>query len=110
MLRNKSQTLRSDHHRVYTEEVDKIALRSNDDERLQTFDKVTTFPYETPAVKVCESQMKMKMKMQNETCESKIDNGDVQNDIYESEIDNVDMHNETCESKIDNVDALDKIK
>ena len=73
------------------------------------------FPYGTPAVKVCESQMKMKMKMQNETCESKIDNVDVQNDIYESQIgnvddvDNVDMHNETCESKIDNVDALDKI-
>ena len=73
------------------------------------------FPYGTPAVKVCESQMKMKMKMQNETCESKIDNVDVQNDIYESQIgnvddvDNVDMHNETCESKIDNVDALNKI-
>ena len=39
--------------------------------------------------------------MQNETCESNIDNGDVQNDLYESEIDNVDMHDETCESKID---------
>ena len=55
------------------------------------------------------------MKMQNETCESKIDNVDVQNDIHKSEIDNVDdvdnvdVHNETCESKIDNVDALDKI-
>ena len=41
------QRFRSDHHRVYTEEVNKIALSSNDDKRLQTFDKVTTFPYGT---------------------------------------------------------------
>ena len=74
ILRNKSQTPRSDHHRIYTEDVNKKALSSNDDKRLQTFDKVTTFPYGTPAVKVCESQMKIKMKMQNETCESNIDN------------------------------------
>ena len=32
------QRFRSDHHRVYTEEVNKIALSSNDDKRLQTFD------------------------------------------------------------------------
>ena len=32
------QRLRSDHHRVYTEEVNKIALSSNDNKRLQTFD------------------------------------------------------------------------
>ena len=36
------QRFRSDHHRVYTEEVSNIALSSNDDKRLQTFDKVTT--------------------------------------------------------------------
>ena len=40
------QRFRSDHHKVYTEEVNKIALSSNDDKRIQTFDKVTTFPYE----------------------------------------------------------------
>ena len=48
------QRFKSDHHRVYTEEVNKIALSSNDDKRLQTFDNVTTFPYGTPAIKVCE--------------------------------------------------------
>ena len=30
---------------VYTGEVNKIALSSNDDKRLQTFDKITTYPY-----------------------------------------------------------------
>ena len=51
------QRFRSDHHRVYTEEVNKIALSSNDDKRLQTFDRVTTYPYRTNAIKVCESEM-----------------------------------------------------
>ena len=32
---------KSDHH-VYTEEVNKIVLNSNDDKRLQTFDRVRT--------------------------------------------------------------------
>ena len=29
---------RSDHHKVYTEDVNKIALSSNDDKRIQTFE------------------------------------------------------------------------
>ena len=57
------QRFRSDHHRVYTEEVNKIALSSNDDKRLQTFDKVTTFPYGTNVFKVCESEMLSKNKL-----------------------------------------------
>ena len=52
---------KSDLHNVYTEEVNKIAISSNDDKRLQTFDKVTTYPYGTNAFKVCESEM-MAMK------------------------------------------------
>ena len=48
------QRFRSDHHKVYTEEVNKIALSSNDDKRLQTYDRITTYPYGTPAIKVCE--------------------------------------------------------
>ena len=53
--------LKSDHHNVYTEEVNKIALNSNDDKRLQTFDRVTTYPYGTNAFKVCESEMLSKI-------------------------------------------------
>ena len=47
------QRFRSDHHKVYTEEVNKIALSSNDDKRIRTFDKVTTYPYGTNA---CETK------------------------------------------------------
>ena len=56
------QRFRSDHHRVYMEEVHKIALSSNDDKRIQTFDKFTTYPYGTNDFKVCENEMLAKMK------------------------------------------------
>ena len=46
-----------DHHNVYTIEINKIAWSSNDNKRLQTFDRITTYPYGAPAVKVCESEM-----------------------------------------------------
>ena len=39
------QRLTSNHHKVYTEEVNKITLSSDDDKRLQTFNRVTTYPY-----------------------------------------------------------------
>ena len=51
------QRFKSYNHDVYTEEVNKIALSSNDDKRLQTFDRITTYPYGTNAFKVCESEM-----------------------------------------------------
>ena len=51
------QRFKSDHHKVYTEEVNKIALSSDDDKRLQTFNRVTTYPYGTNVFKVCESEM-----------------------------------------------------
>ena len=51
------QRFKSDYHDVYTEEVNKIALRSNDDKRLQIFDRIKTYPYRTNAFKVCESEM-----------------------------------------------------
>ena len=51
------QRFGSYNHKVYTEEVNKIALSSNNDKRIQTYDKVTTFPYETNVFKVCENEM-----------------------------------------------------
>ena len=56
------QRFKSDYHNVYTEQINKIALSSNDDKRLQTFDKIITYPYETNAFKVCESKMLSKYK------------------------------------------------
>ena len=47
------QRFKSEAHNVYTEEINKIALSSNDDKRLQTFDRITTYPYGTSAGKVC---------------------------------------------------------
>ena len=44
-------------HDVYTEEVNTIALCSNDDTRLQTVDRATAYPHGTNAFKVCESEM-----------------------------------------------------
>ena len=57
-LRSKSNL-----HDVYTEEVNKIAIKSNDDQRSQTFDKVTTYAYGTNAFKVCESEMLSKIRV-----------------------------------------------
>ena len=45
---------------MYTEEVNKIALSGNDDKRIQTFDKVTTYPYCTNAFMVCRNEMLLK--------------------------------------------------
>ena len=52
------QRFKSNHHNLYTEEINKIAISSNDDKRLQTFDKVTTYPHGTSVFKICESEMR----------------------------------------------------
>ena len=62
LLNNKTvyrsqERFKSYNHDVYTEEVNKIALSSNDDKRIQTFDGTETYPYGTNAFKVCESEM-----------------------------------------------------
>ena len=51
------QRFKSYNHKVYAEEVIKIALSSGDDKRLQTFDGIETYPYGTNAFKVCERKM-----------------------------------------------------
>ena len=56
------QIFKSDHHNVCTEQINKVALSSNDDKKLQTFDKTTMYPHKTNAFKVCESEMLMVMK------------------------------------------------
>ena len=41
------ERFKSYNYDVYKEEVNKIALSSNDDKRIQTSDRITTYPYET---------------------------------------------------------------
>ena len=52
------QRFKSDHYNEYTQQINKIALSSNDDKRLQTFDKIIRYPYGTNVFRVCESEMK----------------------------------------------------
>ena len=56
------QRFKSDYRNVYTEEINKIALSSNDDKRIQTFDGITTYPYGTNNFKICESEMLVRKK------------------------------------------------
>ena len=56
------QRFKSDYQNVYTEQINKIALSSNDDKRLQTFDKTTTYSYGTNAFEACECEMLSKYK------------------------------------------------
>ena len=58
LLHNKNvcrsqERFKSYNHDVYTEEVNKIALSSNDDKRLQTFGRITTYSYGKHVFKVC---------------------------------------------------------
>ena len=62
MIIKSQQRFRSDHHKVYTEEINKIALSSNDDKRIQTFDRVTTFPYGINVLKICENEVRYKLQ------------------------------------------------
>ena len=41
------ERFKSYYHDVYTEEVNKIVLSSNDNKRLQTSNRITTYPYGT---------------------------------------------------------------
>ena len=74
----KQQRFRSYYHDMYTEEINKVTLISNDNKKIQTFDKVRTFPQETPVVKVCENEMlsvrkaKETFKILSKQCENKL--------------------------------------
>ena len=57
------QRFKSERQNVYTEEINKIALSSNDDKRLQTYDRVTSYPYGTGAGKVCKTKLLSKVNI-----------------------------------------------
>ena len=57
------QRLNNERHDVYTEEINKISLSSNDDKRIQTFDKITSYPNGTSAFKVCKTELLSKVNI-----------------------------------------------
>ena len=59
ILLKSQQVFRGNHHNVYTVEINKTVLSSNDDKALQTLDRVTTYPHGTNAFKLHESEMMM---------------------------------------------------
>ena len=48
---------------VYTEEINRISLSSNDNKRLQTLNAVTSYPYGTNAGKIWKTEMLCKYKL-----------------------------------------------
>ena len=74
----KQQRFKSYYHDMYTEEINKVALSSNDNKRIQTFDKAATFAQKIPAVKVCENEMlsvrkaKETFKILSKECENEL--------------------------------------
>ena len=57
------QRFKSKRHDVYTENVNKIALSSNDDKRLRSFDKIATYPYGTSVGRVCKTELLSKVNI-----------------------------------------------
>ena len=55
------QRFKSEKDDVYTEEVSKIALSSNGDKRLETFNRITSYPYGTISGKVCRTDLLSKV-------------------------------------------------
>ena len=56
------QRFKSEAHNVYTEEINNIALSCYDDKRLQTIDRVTSYPYGSSIGKVCNKKILRKCK------------------------------------------------
>ena len=56
------QRFKSEAHNVYSEEINKIALSSNDDKLLQTFDRITSYSYGAGVGKVCKTELLNKYK------------------------------------------------
>ena len=44
------------------EKVKKITLSNNDDKRLHTYDKITTYPYDAGVGRVCKTELLCKVK------------------------------------------------
>ena len=50
------QRFKSERHNVFTEEINKIALSSNDDKRMQSIDSIETYTYRMNKYLVCKKE------------------------------------------------------
>ena len=56
------QRFKTEAHNVYNEEINKIEVSSNDDKRLQTFGRITSYPYGASVGKECKTEQLSKYK------------------------------------------------
>ena len=61
MLKNRlklktQQRFKSERHDVFTEEINKIALSSNDDKRMQSIDSIETYAYGMSKDLICKKE------------------------------------------------------
>ena len=56
------QRFKREAYNAYTEEINKIALSCNNDERLQTFERITSNTYGSSVGKVCKTEILSKYK------------------------------------------------
>ena len=75
-MRKLQQALKSELHNLHTIKVNKTALSSNDNKRLQTFNRITTFPNKTSIFKLCKNEMlnvrKAKETLLRKECENEM--------------------------------------
>ena len=57
LILQKQQRFKSERHNVFTEEINKIALSSNDDKRMQSIDSIETYAYGMSKDLVSEKEM-----------------------------------------------------
>ena len=84
---------------MYTEEVNKISLSSNDDKRIQTYDKITTYPYGTNIFKICENEMLLKNKFGDRLNNSQVIINESQVPKNNSQVNRNELHELIIESK-----------
>ena len=48
---------KSEARNAYSEKINKISLSRNDDKRLQTFDRITSYPYGASVRKICKAEL-----------------------------------------------------
>ena len=57
VISKSQQRFKREAYNVYIEEINKIAINSNNDKRLQTFERIKSYPYGASVGKVCNANL-----------------------------------------------------